>query len=144
MIELNSMNARQQEKKFKKEYAIELLNIAEGDWYSAQDLLNSSKGRIENLFFLVHQAIEKSVKAYLCWLNQPIPMVHDLGVLVAKIPTHLEFPFDYKLNELNDFATIRRYEEGVVELTKEEAESALRLAEDVQVWVREKVLSKKC
>lgn len=53
------------EQKFKKEYAFELLKIAEGDLETTKVLLSASIGRKENVCFNAQQVIEKSLKAIL-------------------------------------------------------------------------------
>ncbi len=51
------------EKMFKKEYALELLNIAENDFLSGQALVKNSQIRRETVIFHFEQAVEKALKA---------------------------------------------------------------------------------
>ena len=104
-----------QEKLFSVEYAPELIRIAEGDLGSARLLLvqfGMFKSRAENIFFLAQQSIEKSLKAVLCLHGVPVPLVHELGTLVAKLPASSNPVFGYEISRLSEFASIRRYEEG--------------------------------
>jgi HEPN domain-containing protein len=128
------MSPQNQDKIFKKEYSAELFRIAQGDFASAKGLATVSQGRPENILYLVQQSIEKALKAVLCSLGLPVPLVHDLAVLVAKLPKELKFIYGYELNELNDYATIRRYEEGVSEINKKEISSCIKIAENVLSW----------
>lgn len=134
------MSPKNQEKLFDKPYADELLRIAEGDLSTAQTLcesLGSGKPmRTENIFFHAHQAIEKSLKAFLVKLGKPIPLVHELGSLIAKISTYHDIPFGYELSQLDVFETIRRYEEGHMALTLDEAKAVVKIAEDCVTWVK--------
>ena len=122
------------ERKFKPEYARELLSIAKGDVESAKGLFKVKMGRTENIFFLAEQAIEKSLKAALCWKGQAIPMIHDLGIIIAQFPKSILVPRSEDMLDLSQFATIRRYEEGQAEFTDEEITGALDLAEATLKW----------
>ncbi len=128
------MSPKNQERLFPKRYASELLSIAEGDLQSAEILATAAKGRRENVFFHAHQSIEKSLKAVLCWRRIPVPLLHDLGILVALLPKDRPPPFGYELRELNDFAAVRRYEEEAVVLTRDEEQRVLEVARDVLRW----------
>jgi len=125
---------KKQEKKFRKEYAPELFKIAQGDLDSAKGLTSAKLGRVENVCFHVQQAIEKALKAVLCHHEIPVPLVHDLGILLAKLPEDQNFPFGYEINDLNDYAAIRRYEEGVIELSWDDAASVIKIGDTVLKW----------
>lgn len=133
------MTSDSKEKLFKKEYAHELLKIAKGDLQSATVLSKQKMGRPENICLLAQQTIEKAIKAVLAWKQIPFPLVHDAGVLIAKLPTNELPPYGYALSELTQFATVRRYEEGSYELSEEEIASVLKSAEDVLGWAIKKV-----
>ncbi len=131
-----------QERQFPKKYAPELARIAQGDLLSAKTLAApGAKGRPENIFLLLHQVIEKSLKAVLIHLGLRVPMVHDLGALLARLPENSNPPFGYEIIELNDFAAIRRYEEGNVILTNEECNKIIDLAEKSIIWTTEALQS---
>ena len=128
------MTAKPHEQLFEKVYAAELLRIAGGDLESAQALSEAPKGRRENICFLAQQSIEKSLKAVLVWHQIPFPLVHDAGILVAKMPAGANPPSGYDLSVLTSFATVRRYEEGRAKLTKEAIDSTLSTAAAVFKW----------
>jgi HEPN domain-containing protein len=133
------MTPSKQEKLFRPEYALELIRIARGDLGSAQLLLDhfaEREGRAENIFFLAQQSIEKSLKAALCALAIPVPMVHELGILVGKIPPSANPQFGYELAALSEFASIRRYEEGALMLSLEEARDVVDKARAILVWAQ--------
>jgi HEPN domain-containing protein len=133
------MLPKNQEKLFDISYASELLNIAKGDLQTAETLCEAlalgKSLRTENIFFHAHQSIEKSLKAFLIKSKKPVPFVHELGSLIAKITTFHEIPFGYELSQLDAFATIRRYEEGHVILTLEETKTVVKTASDCIKWV---------
>jgi HEPN domain-containing protein len=124
-------------KSFNKEYAIELLNIACGDLKSALALFNSKDpGRPENIIFMVQQSVEKSIKASLVHLGISFPLVHDLGILISCLPNEKYPPNGFALTELNPYASVRRYEEGRMDLSTEEVVAALDAGKSVQEWAK--------
>lgn len=132
------MTPRKTERLFAPGYAEELLRIAEGDFATAQFLLGGfdTKIRQENLFYMAQQAVEKALKAALCHAGRPVPLVDEIGALIAKLPENAQLPFGYELGQLNEFAASRRYEEGRLVLTKEEAQDVLDTARAVLDWAR--------
>lgn len=128
----------QKDRVFPKEYARNLLNIAEGDFHSAKSLAKSKDGRPENVCFLAQQSVEKSLKAVLCWIEQPIPLVHDLGILVGRIPVQMIPEHGYDLTVLSPYGTIRRYEEGVPP-SQDDLHAAVKLAEEILVWAKKAI-----
>lgn len=87
------MSPKQQERRFEPQYANILLDIADGDFRTAEFTAEGfAAGRIrpENVFFLYQQAMEKALKAVLCHIEKPVPLVDDLGVLLAKLPDDVQ------------------------------------------------------
>ena len=140
------MSPKNQERRFPAEYAQELLRIAQADHDSAAYLLTGVADehgvRPENAAYLFQQAIEKALKAVLCARELPVPLVHDLGVLIAKIPDDLEPEFGYELGGLDEYATVRRYEEGRYILQRDELEEMQRLSSHVLSWAAKVVSSR--
>ena len=133
------MSPKHQERRFAKRYAETLLSIAEGDFRTArfaQTGVDAGEVRPENVFFLYQQSIEKLLKAVLCHLERPVPMVHDLGVLLAKLPDETQPGVGYEIAGLNDFAGIRRYEEGSIAYEPEDIDDARALTEELLAWAR--------
>lgn len=131
------MSPKNQERRFEPEYARTLLRIAKEDFYTAQFAqkgVASGEVRPENVFFLYQQAIEKLLKGVLCHLEIPVPMVHDLGVLLAKLPEETQPEAGYELSMLNEFAGVRRYEEGALVYEDEDLEDARSLAQELIAW----------
>ena len=133
------MSPSSQERLFRKDYAVELLRIAAEDLRTAEFLfegLESKRIRGENYFYTLQQSIEKALKAVLVHQGIPVPLVHDLGILLAKIPRECEPPFGYEIGSLSEFAAIRRYEEGALEWGLDEAEEARNLGRAAIDWAR--------
>ncbi len=123
-------------RKFKVEYAQELISIAEQDLETAQALMTAKIRRKENIFFHIEQAIEKTLKGVLCKLGIPVPLVHELSLLIDKIPEAKSPPRAEEIVDLTQFATIRRYEEGKATFSEEELRASYELAEAVLKWAR--------
>lgn len=121
---------------FKKEYAIELFRIAQGDLESAHVLAQSKKGRMENSCFHAEQAVEKALKAVLCHLEIAVPLSHNLELIVSKIPKKHRPPRESQIGLLTEFATIRRYEEGAAVLSDADVKAALDIAESIINWAQ--------
>lgn len=131
------MSPKSQERRFAPEYADTLLNIAREDYRSAcyaVDGVITGQFRAENAFFLFQQAVEKLLKAVLCRLGLPVPMVHDLGVLLAKLPPHTQPDVGYEIAALNDFAGVRRYEEGRMVYEPEDLEDVRAMTDELLTW----------
>lgn len=122
-------------RRFKKEYAIELLKIAHDDLETARTLSTARIQRKENILFHVQQTIEKALKATLCAQEKDIPLVHELKELVNQIEGYRAIPGYDIIYDLTQFATIRRYEDGVAIITQEEVELSINLAESILLWV---------
>lgn len=135
------MSPKQQEKKFDREYAKELIRIAGGDLAAAVAISKDPAARLENAFFMAQQSIEKALKAVLVHYEVAVPLVHDLGALIAKLPSDLNSPFGYELNDLNQFATVRRYEEGHFKVTLDEFKDVQKIAETMLSWADQKLRS---
>jgi HEPN domain-containing protein len=119
---------------FKKSYAEQLMRIAQGDLEAATILAKGNTTRKENIFFHAGQAIEKAIKCVLCHRGEAVPLTHDLNILIERIPVERQLPYADQLEDLSQFATIRRYEEGAAIFTDEEIEAVLKAAEAILSW----------
>ena len=124
---------------FKKTFADELLKIARDDLETAKALENSKISRKENILFHVQQSIEKALKAYTCHLQIPTPLVHDLSEILHVIPNAESIPHSEDIYDLTQFATIRRYEDGVAVITDEEISAAIKAAEQILKDIQQKI-----
>jgi HEPN domain-containing protein len=127
------------ERQFDREYAKTLIQIAIEDLQSARGLRKSNEGRRENVVFLVQQAIEKAIKAVICHQGLPVPLVRELGALVARLPANLDVPHGYDLLKFNDYAGILRYERGHGKLTTADLDAALAAGADVVDWAQKQI-----
>jgi len=129
-------------RKFDKSYAQELLRIAKGDLQSARILQLAKSGRTENIFFLAEQSVEKALKAVLCAMGIAVPLIYELAVILDKFPETTQVPRSEEMTDLTQFATIRRYEEGRAQFSKEEIAGVILLATESVSWAEAKVRQK--
>jgi HEPN domain-containing protein len=129
---------------FDPQYALELLNIARGDLVTAKALLDAQNpGRLENILYMIQQSVEKAFKAVLIAKQIQFPLVHDLGILIALLPSQDYPPGGFDWTALNPFASIRRYESGPMPLDREEIVGAYDAALLVLAWADQFVTVKK-
>ena len=102
------MTPRKQEKIFPVKYSADLINIAMGDLQGASLLAGANPDRKENIIYLAQQALEKALKAVLCAHKVPVPLIHDIATLIAKIPEQLSPPFGYELGSVDVWLRQRR------------------------------------
>jgi HEPN domain-containing protein len=119
---------------YKKEYAHEVLRIAQSDAEAGKAIQSARAGRAENLAYFAEQVVEKALKAVLCFRAVPFPASHDLRQLTELLPPQDTPPHGENLGELTIYGTVRRYEEGPWNLTWEEADLAFKVAADVLNW----------
>ncbi len=126
------------ERLYKPEYAHELLRLSESDLLSAQ-ILAQGNARPETILFMAEQAVEKALKAVLCFLQQPIPISHEIILLVQKLGKKAP-PHAGAIIDLTPFATIRRYEEGKAKISNEEVQAALKVVGEVVAWCTKEII----
>jgi len=116
----------------------EWFQVAEDDLTSAQILLDHEPPIINTICFHCQQAIEKSLKAFLVWKNEPFEKTHDLTYLLELCETH-GFAFDVlkdKAKIITSYAVKNRYPSAGPKITIDEAREALDIANDVWRVVR--------
>ena len=119
---------------FQKTYASELIRIARADLQAAITLHLGNPGRPENIFFMAQQAIEKALKSLLCFKGLPVPLTHDLNTLLMSLPETISPPHADQIEDLTQFATIRRYEEGAFVFTAKEVATLMKVTESIVSW----------
>ena len=127
---------------YEKSYALELSRIASEDLQAAQVLLDAGVKRKENIFLLAQQALEKALKALLCACELPVPHLHEISLLVDRLPDEVQPPFQNEFNSLTEYATIRRYLEGREHLDEKVIQTALLAISDAVAWCQQEVNKK--
>ena len=120
------------------EFTREWLQKAEGDFKTAGHLLQSGTDFLDVATFHSQQAAEKYLKAFLVWHQIEFSKTHDIEALLK-----LAGKADDKIPEiLRDAAILTpygvdyRYPGDYPDVTRHDAEQALRLADRVRVEIR--------
>lgn len=125
---------------YQKEYARELLAVALEDLEAGKVLAAAGLSRKENILFFAQQAVEKALKAVLCWQEKPVPLTHTLELIIDRVAQcGLSVPYGEELADWTQFATVRRYEEGKFDFTEEEISTVLSAAAEVLSWCRSSI-----
>jgi len=122
---------------YEKKYADDLYKICIGDLQTAKALIQAENpGRLENILYMIQQAVEKALKVVLIKKQIAFPAVHDLGILIALLPEDDYPPGGFDWTAINPYASIRRYELGPIPLSKEEIQSSYDAALLVMDWAK--------
>jgi len=114
---------------------------AKHDLGSAKCLIAGEVKFLDTAVYHCQQSAEKSLKAYLTFKDTPFQKIHDLSVLVEQC-TELDVAFQKISNVseiLTPYATAFRYPGDVLEPEYSEALEAIHLAENVLVFVMERL-----
>jgi HEPN domain-containing protein len=89
--------------------------IAQADLLEARRMRELRGFRSSSIGFLLQQAAEKALKAWIQAAGGAAPFTHDLGALLDLLQEMGEAPADYEvLTELNFFAVQLRYDDQLV------------------------------
>lgn len=83
---------------------------------------------------MIQQSVEKAIKSVLIKKQIAFPLVNDLGILIALLPSDNYGGFDW--TALNPFASVRRYEEGALPISAAEVSAAFNAAKLVIEWAK--------
>ena len=122
----------------KKDIIKRWLKKAEADLKTAKILLEVEDAPTESICFHAQQAVEKFLKAYLTFVDVRVGKTHDIATLLRKcLEKNKNFQnLDIeRLEELTFYAVEVRYPEGFYIPTLEEANEAVKLAEQTKDFV---------
>jgi len=118
----------------KRDMVRQWLAKADEDLDAAEYLSSRERSFFSAIGFHCQQAAEKHLKAFLTWHQIEYPKTHDLGLLLSLIAT-ADTALADSLTEvpaLNTYGVDMRYPGDAPELTREDANEALRLANKVK------------
>jgi len=106
---------------------------ATNDIVSARQILILTDAPTDTVCFHVQQAVEKSLKALLTFHSVSFPKTHSLlRLLEFTLPFLPQFDgFRNQLAELSAYGVEFRYPGGLPDPTREQAEEALKVAQEV-------------
>jgi len=125
----------------KEEFTREWVRKAESDFKTAAHLLKSSPDLAEGTSFHSQQAAEKYLKAFLVWHQIEFPKTHDIEALL-KLAGKIDDKITEILREaiiLTPYGVDYRYPGEYPEVSRSDAERALRLADHVRAEVRSRL-----
>ena len=127
------------------------MDFASEDLVEAKRTLGAIDGSARHACINAQQAVEKAIKGVLCDAEVRIPRVHDLPRLVEELPrdraetlkAHLTPSMHKELDRLSHQYSALRYPQDIDQgnapepaATREDAKSAVGLAEAVTAWAR--------
>ena len=93
-----------------RDQAIGLLRVAARDLRALKGMVDEDTFADEVFGFVAQQAVEKSLKAWLCVLGQAYPFTHDITLLLSQLERCSQDVGElWNLAELNPFAVGLRY-----------------------------------
>jgi len=117
------------------------LTKAEHDLMSARNDIDAITPVTDTACFHTQQCAEKALKAYLVFKDEHIPKTHNLNHLInlcAKFDTEF-FKLSDIANKLARYAITTRYPDDWRDIPLNEAEEAVRSAEQVMTFVKGKL-----
>ena len=94
----------------------------------------------EDLCFQVQQAAEKALKGLLIYHGVEPEFTHNIEILITELKKFTDIPENVsKAAKLTDYATFTRYPGEYDEVTKEEYEQAVHIAQDCLDWAENKI-----
>ena len=115
---------------------------AEKDLKVAKREIEEKEPVLEAVLFHSQQAVEKFLKAFLTLHQMKFGRSHDISYLImlcSKIDEEFKKLFELNVDRLYPKGIEVRYPEIDVEVTKEEAEEAIEIAEKVKEFVLKKL-----
>lgn len=115
---------------------------AEADLKTAKILIKHEDAPVESICFHAQQAVEKLLKAYLTYIDVKAGKTHDIAALL-EICIEKDRDFEQLdmdgLEELTFYAVEIRYPESFYTPSVEEADKAIKLAEQARDFIMSKL-----
>ncbi|MBN1292815.1 MAG: HEPN domain-containing protein [Candidatus Latescibacteria bacterium] len=98
----------------------------------------------QQICFHAQQAVEKSLKAILLFSNVDFPLTYDIYQLIDILKiSGITLPSDFEdAGILTPYAVETRYPGYMTEITKQEVEKAIELAETITLWTKAYITDK--
>lgn len=115
---------------------------ADNDLKTGKDELNTDNPATDAVCFHAQQCVEKYLKGFLAFQDQEIKKTHNLTVILTDC-VHVDASFtalvERQVDALTPHATVLRYPDDFYMPLIEEAQDAVQLAEDVKLFVLERL-----
>jgi len=97
----------------------------------------------EDLCFQIQQAAEKALKGLIIFYGAEPEFTHNIELLLTELEKFTAIPQDVRqAMKLTAYAVQTRYPGGYDDITKEEYEKAIKIAQDCLDWVEKKIAEK--
>ena len=114
----------------------EWLKRAEGSFLIVKKLAKEDDVYLEDLCFHLQQSVEKALKGLLLFYGGELKKTHDSSVLIGLLEEYVNIPdFILDVMQLDIYAVETRYPGIYDEVTREEFEAHLKVAELCIEWV---------
>ena len=123
-----------------KKYIQAWLDKAKSDLLTAQRLLEIEPMILDNACFHCQQAVEKSLKAYLCYKGVDIVKTHSITFLLIECSVFDPIFETIDPLNLNLFAVGIRYPDDTISPEAEEAKVLYQLAIEINNLIKERIV----
>jgi HEPN domain-containing protein len=93
----------------------------------------------EDLCYQVQQSVEKAVKGLLIYYNVEPQFTHNIGLLLEELRAYIDISAIKETVKLTKYAVQTRYPGEYEDITKEDYESAVKIAKNCLDWVEKKI-----
>ncbi len=125
-----------------QEYIKAWLQKAEHDLMSEQRLIEIEPMILDNACFHCQQAIEKSLKAFLCYNLKNIEKTHDIDYLLSECSSFDDVFSTIDTLNINVYAVLGRYPDTNLMPDKEEPAKFYKIALQINSMVKERIVFK--
>ena len=113
---------------------------AKSSYEISKTIIKNNRIYYEDLCYQSQQAVEKIFKGLLIYYGVDPEFTHNIGLLLNELEKFTEIPENIKLaTNATKYAVLTRYPGEYDEITKEDYEESLKIANDCINWVDNKI-----
>jgi len=113
---------------------------AKSSYEISKTIIKNNNIYYEDLCYQSQQAVEKILKGLLIYYGVEPEFTHNIGLLLNELEEFTEIPEYIKLaTNVTKYAVLTRYPGEYDEITKEDYEESLKIANDCINWVDNKI-----
>ena len=100
---------------------------------------NSNLVYYEDLCYQAQQAVEKAIKGMLIYYKVEPQFTHNIGILLEELQAHINIDEIRETINLTKYAVQTRYPGEYDDITKEDYEESIAIAQKCLEWVQNKI-----